>query len=163
MPSIVLTARPWAWTASMMQERTACPSTCTVHAPQTPCSHPKCVPVRSRSSRKKSPRLRLTSISRTWGEPFTSMLTVRRELAPWFIRSSFLPIELRARLRHGAQQRAPHEHTGHRAPVARGSVHVRGRVHCRGRHCRSVFEQLPHWLLPNEHRLGVGQPTGYVV
>ena len=37
-----------------MQERTGTPSSSTVQAPHTPCSQPRCVPVRSRPSRRKS-------------------------------------------------------------------------------------------------------------
>ena len=55
-PSTVMTSAPSAWTASIRQERTASPSTRTVHAPQTPCSQPTWVPVRPRSSRRKSTR-----------------------------------------------------------------------------------------------------------
>ena len=41
----MLTSRPSAWTASIRHERTARPSSTTVHAPQTPCSQPRWVPV----------------------------------------------------------------------------------------------------------------------
>ena len=63
-PSIVVTSLPAAWTASIRHERTARPSTITVHAPQAPCSQPTWVPVRSRSSRRKS-----ASVLRASGEP----------------------------------------------------------------------------------------------
>ena len=63
-PSIVVTSLPAAWTASIRQERTGRPSRMTVHAPQTPCSHPRCVPVKLRSSRRKS-----ASVLRASGEP----------------------------------------------------------------------------------------------
>ena len=43
-----------AWTASIRHARTGSPSSRTVHAPQTPCSQPTCVPVSSRSPRRKS-------------------------------------------------------------------------------------------------------------
>ena len=52
---------PSAWTASIRQERTATPSTITVHAPQTPCSHPRWVPVSPSSSRRKSASVIRTS------------------------------------------------------------------------------------------------------
>ena len=45
---------PSACTASIKHPRTASPSTSTVHAPQTPCSHPTCVPVRRSCSRRRS-------------------------------------------------------------------------------------------------------------
>ena len=46
-PSTVTTSLPSACTASIRQERTGSPSTSTVHAPHTPCSQPRCVPVSS--------------------------------------------------------------------------------------------------------------------
>ena len=42
---------PSACTANIRQDRTGSPSTITVQAPQTPCSQPRCVPVRPQSSR----------------------------------------------------------------------------------------------------------------
>ena len=54
MPSTVRTSLPWAWTANIRQERTGSPSTWTVQAPQTPCSHPTWVPVSPASWRMKS-------------------------------------------------------------------------------------------------------------
>ena len=53
-PSTVVTSAPSACTAKTRQDRTASPSRSTVHAPQTPCSQPRCVPVRSQRSRRKS-------------------------------------------------------------------------------------------------------------
>src|SRR5258705_172475 len=73
-PSIVVTAAPSHCTASSRQARALQPSTSTVHAPQTPCSQPTCVPVSPRSSRRKSLSERRPSISRSTGSP----LTVRR-------------------------------------------------------------------------------------
>ena len=52
--STVRTDRPRACTASIRHDRTGSPSTCTVHAPQTPCSQPTLVPVRPSSWRSKS-------------------------------------------------------------------------------------------------------------
>src|SRR2546423_14862270 len=51
---MVVISAPLACTASMRHDRAAAPSTSTVQAPHTPCSHPMWVPVRSRSSRRKS-------------------------------------------------------------------------------------------------------------
>src|SRR5450759_1451273 len=53
-PSTVVISAPSACTANMRQERTASPFMMTVHAPQTPCSHPRWVPVSTQSSRRKS-------------------------------------------------------------------------------------------------------------
>src|ERR1700730_5267887 len=53
-PSMVSTSRPSTWPASIRQEFTGLPSTITVHAPQSPTSHPSFAPVRlnwSRNSR----------------------------------------------------------------------------------------------------------------
>ena len=45
MPSMVLTSRPSAWTASIVQDLALSPSTWTVHAPQLLVSQPTWVPV----------------------------------------------------------------------------------------------------------------------
>ena len=44
-PSTVSTVCPSTWTASIVQDLTALPSTSTVHAPQLVVSQPMCVPV----------------------------------------------------------------------------------------------------------------------
>src|SRR5689334_24707326 len=46
-PSTVVILDPSAWNANSRQERTDSPSSRTVQAPQTPCSQPTWVPVRS--------------------------------------------------------------------------------------------------------------------
>src|ERR1700756_803769 len=51
-PSTVVTSDPSAWTANIVQDLTAYPSTRTVQAPQTPVSHPTCVPVNPHTSRR---------------------------------------------------------------------------------------------------------------
>ena len=56
IPSIVSIRLPSACTANIKQPRVILPSTNTEHAPQTPCSHPRWVPVSSSSSRRKSAR-----------------------------------------------------------------------------------------------------------
>ena len=53
-PSIVVTSSPSTCTARIVQARAVCPLMLTVHAPQTPDSHPTWVPVSSNSIRKKS-------------------------------------------------------------------------------------------------------------
>ena len=55
-PSMVTTSAPSACTASIRQPRTTAPSTRTEQAPHTPCSQPRCEPVRPRSVRRKSTR-----------------------------------------------------------------------------------------------------------
>src|SRR5215472_9877025 len=51
-PSIVVTLLPATSDTGVEQERVAFPSTCTVHAPQSPAPQPYFVPVSSRVSRK---------------------------------------------------------------------------------------------------------------
>src|SRR5437870_4013911 len=75
-PSIVRISAPSAWTASMMQDRAASPSIKIVHAPQTPCSQPTCVPVRPRSSRRKSTKSLRGSQRPSRATPFTVRRTV---------------------------------------------------------------------------------------
>jgi len=50
-PSIVVTSRPWARNAGYTHECTGLPSTCTVHAPQSPVSQPFLTPKQPRSRR----------------------------------------------------------------------------------------------------------------
>ena len=45
MPSMVVTSAPSASAANMVQDFTACPFTCTTHAPHCEVSQPTCVPV----------------------------------------------------------------------------------------------------------------------
>src|SRR5438552_3847379 len=70
-PSIVVTAAPSHWAASSRQARALQPSTRTVQAPHTPCSQPTWVPVRPRSSRRKSLSARRASTSRSTASPLT--------------------------------------------------------------------------------------------
>ena len=48
---MVVSSWPSAWTASMVQDFTDSPFTCSVHAPHDDVSQPMLVPVRPRSSR----------------------------------------------------------------------------------------------------------------
>jgi hypothetical protein len=68
-------AAPSSCTASSRQLRALSPSTSTVQAPQTPCSQPTWVPVRPRSSRRKSLSERRTSTTRSTACPFTASRT----------------------------------------------------------------------------------------
>src|SRR6201999_2705990 len=54
---MVITFAPLHAAVKVMHDRAGTPSSNTVHAPQTPCSQPKWVPVRSSFSRTKSARL----------------------------------------------------------------------------------------------------------
>src|SRR5581483_8189937 len=74
-PSIVVTSDPTAWTANIRHDRTASPSSSTVHAPHTPCSHPRCVPVSSQSSRSVSASVLRGSMSTTRRRPLTVSVT----------------------------------------------------------------------------------------
>ncbi len=70
-PSTVVTSQPLACTANIRQERAVRPSTSTVQAPQTPCSQPRCVPVRPSSWRKKSASVSRDSTTRACDLPLT--------------------------------------------------------------------------------------------
>ena len=70
-PSMVVTAAPSACTANSRHERTASPSSSTVHAPHTPCSHARCVPVSPQSSRRNSASVCAASTSRCAAAPLT--------------------------------------------------------------------------------------------
>ena len=65
-------------TASIRQERTISPLTRTVHAPQTPCSQPTCVPVSLRCSRRKSARFSRGSTCASTRSPLTTSEIVNR-------------------------------------------------------------------------------------
>src|SRR4051794_40393797 len=75
IPSIVLTSAPSACTASRVQDFTASPLRCTVHAPQLDVSQPTCVPVRPSVSRRKWTRSRRGSTSALSCAPFTVIVT----------------------------------------------------------------------------------------
>src|SRR5947209_17819322 len=60
---------------SVMHERTAIPSTSTVHAPHCPSPHPGLVPVRCRSSRSTDGRDAARSPATSQSLPFTFILT----------------------------------------------------------------------------------------
>src|SRR5664279_2778697 len=62
---------PSALTASVRQERTLSPFTRIVHAPQTPCSQPTCVPVSPMVSRMKSESSKRGSTLAAYFRPFT--------------------------------------------------------------------------------------------
>src|ERR1700683_325582 len=51
MASMVVIFLPETWDRRVWQERTGTPSTCTVHAPQSPAPQPNLVPVSPTSSR----------------------------------------------------------------------------------------------------------------
>ena len=74
-PSTVVISAPSALTASSRQERTGTPSSRIVQAPQTPCSHPTCVPVRPRSWRMQSDSSRRAGTRAVRAAPFTVRLT----------------------------------------------------------------------------------------
>src|SRR5438105_9655915 len=97
---------PSAWTASIVHDLTALPSTMTVHAPQFDVSHPMCVPVRFRSSRMKCTSSKRGSTSAEYDSPLTVTLTFARSTGavvmlclPWRVRSLDAT--------HGAYARVP--------------------------------------------------------
>ena len=71
MPSMVLTSRPSAWTASIVHDLALSPSRWTVHAPQLLVSQPTCVPVSPNVSRRRWTRRRRGSTSASWASPLT--------------------------------------------------------------------------------------------
>ena len=66
IPSMVLSSRPSAWTASIVHDLALSPSTWTVQAPQLLVSQPTCVPVSPRLSRRKWTSRRRGSTSASW-------------------------------------------------------------------------------------------------
>src|SRR3954465_6812831 len=97
-----------------MQERTLESSKSTVQAPHTPCSHPRCVPRRPRSSRRKSARVLRTSTSRS----YSTLLTVTRMV---FLRSILI---LSSSLQ-GLSERPTGQDANQVSPITTRSVHVR--------------------------------------
>ena len=73
---MVVTFEPEACPASMVQDFTALPSTCTTQAPHWLVSQPTWVPVRSRFSRRKWTSSVRSSTSTETALPFTVNLTV---------------------------------------------------------------------------------------
>src|SRR5690606_21433466 len=74
-PSIVKTPEPSQDTASVVQDFTARPSTCTMQAPHWLVSQPTCVPVRRRYSRRNWTRSVRGSMSADTLLPFTVIVT----------------------------------------------------------------------------------------
>src|SRR5205823_9890992 len=109
-PSTVVTSAPCAWTANSKQERTASPSSSTVHAPHTPCSHPRWVPVRAQSSRRKSASVFLGSTRASRRSLFTIMVTATGSGTP--------------RLRDRAAKASRHDDGADRSPIRGGRVDV---------------------------------------
>src|SRR6266404_3904614 len=83
-PSMVLTSCPSAMTASVVQDLTALPSTCTTQAPHCEVSQPTWVPVSRRFSRRNCTRRVRGSTSAVTGLPFTVSFTAGIELLPRF-------------------------------------------------------------------------------
>src|SRR5205809_5738258 len=70
-PSIVLTACPWTLAAGVTHERTAWPSTWTVHAPHCAIPQPNLVPVRPRMSRSTQSRGMSSGAAASYSLPLT--------------------------------------------------------------------------------------------
>src|SRR5579872_3147712 len=75
-PSIVVISEPSAWTANIVQDFAARPSTSTVQAPHCVVSHPTWVPVSRRCSRRKCTRSRRGSTSACLRLPLTVTVTL---------------------------------------------------------------------------------------
>src|SRR5580700_10262412 len=91
----------------------------TVHAPQIPCSHPTCVPVSPRSSRKKSTSKRRGSAQPSRACPFTVMRI--------FLGSAMGIFPL-ARPLDRALERPSRQHARQMAAVLDGGVQVRAGI-----------------------------------
>src|SRR4030095_16653335 len=122
-PSTVVTAQPSACTANIRQERAEAPSTRTVQLPHTPCSQARCVPVKSRSSRRKSASVSRASTSAVTDAPFTDSPIVR--VFATISGSLHGPLE---RQRH----RAAHQHRGDLRAILAIGVDVGRRVEAGG-------------------------------
>src|SRR4029450_4373919 len=108
-PSTVVTSAPSACTANMRHDRTARPSNITVHAPHTPCSHARWVPVRPRPSRRKSARVVRAPPPPRRSVPFTVSATSCSDT------TSLLDRRV---------ERGLHQVRGHALAVRTGGVHV---------------------------------------
>ncbi len=73
---MVVTLLFWAVRIGVWHERTARPSTCTVHAPHSPAPQPKRVPVSRSSSRRYHSSGMSSSPSNDRAVPFTLKLTI---------------------------------------------------------------------------------------
>src|SRR6185295_9473290 len=80
-PSMVVTSAPSAWTASIVHDFTAWPSTSTVHAPQREVSQPTWVPVSPQTSRRNWTSRSRGSTSRSVLVPLTrTVIFIRKSL-----------------------------------------------------------------------------------
>ena len=70
-PSTVVTSRSATCATGTRQAQTACPSSWTVQAPQSPASHPTFVPVSARSSRRTSESRRIGGVATVTARPLT--------------------------------------------------------------------------------------------
>ena len=138
---MVVTDRPASWRAKSRHDRTGVSSTKTVHAPQTPCSHPRCVPVRRRSSRNQSANsFRSGTPSSASSSPFTRT-SHDSACTLWACNAGAkhlsLHYALRCSLRDLARREGTaHEHAGHGGSVLGGGVDVVDRIDlASGRSC----------------------------
>src|SRR5262249_17949269 len=139
-PSTVVISQLSALTVSIRQDLVATPSTRTVHAPQTPCSQPTCVPVSLRSWRRQSERSRRAGTVTVWTMPFTTRRTLKG-----LSTSPVLGMGAPPCLLVGLVQGPLGEHPGQVPPVTRGRVDVVGRAH------------LAHREPPGLGEVGLGQ------
>src|SRR3954464_10324328 len=147
-PSTVVSCRPSACTANIVQAFTGLPSSSTVHTPQLVVSHPMCVPVRTSSRRMKSARSMRGSTSALCSLPLT--VTVICTDA-----SSGLSRRGRCGDLHGRLQAALHEHVDDVPLVVLASADVAARFGCRCGQPTGFAEHLGAWLRADQHLLGV--------
>src|SRR5919199_951899 len=138
-PSTVKISAPSACTAYSMHERTLTSSNSIVQAPHTPCSQPRCVPRRPRSSRRKSARVFRISTSRSYSVSLTVTWMV-------LLRSIAVPF----RSPQGLLQRPTRQHANEVSPVFGRSVDVGTRFAQGSSSVGGGGERFLCWALPHQ-------------
>src|SRR6185503_20008678 len=115
---MVSTSRPSTWPASIRHELTSLPSTMTVHAPQSPTSHPSLAPVRLKVSRNSLSSVVSGATDAVRLSPLTLIVTVTMGLASRFL----CLLALRLGQCKRAFQCAFGDHGDHVPPIAGGGA-----------------------------------------
>ena len=135
-PRSVVTSAPSACTANIRHDRTASPSTSTVHAPHTPCSQPRCVPVSAQSSRRKSASVLRASTAPRCRSPLTVSSTALSHCAASSSASGTTALDqMRARYARAVARRRVHVVRGSAIATRAARAPRRRRV---GAPCRPV-------------------------
>src|SRR4051794_3271982 len=155
IPSMVLTSRPSAWTASIVHDLALSPSTWTVHAPQLLVSQPTCVPVSPRLSRSRWTSRRRGSTSASW----TSPLTVTEMC--WVLIGAGL-LRVREGAFGGAAECPEGQLRGHRPLVFDRSPDVPDGAGLCSRSSACRPEQIIRGGVADQDRFGIGRGEGGV-